>query len=180
MPAGRYCQACPRDQQADPDDVSKQAQEINRGQFRDAFLPQFSEIRERADGKEGHYKEDPAKNVGFSHGRFDFGSQSGNQRSQSEYEHESGNIAQDELGESLPDLRGANFLSFAPLNLCRPDPRQDEGPHADKNINEYLYRGGSIERPARLKICSRSCQGFGVNQRVGNGSAGHRGSISFD
>ena len=57
----------PRDQQADPDDVSKQAEQVNRCQFRDSFLPQSSEIGERADGKEGHHKKDAAKDIGFSH-----------------------------------------------------------------------------------------------------------------
>src|SRR3984957_14078262 len=43
----------PGNDQSDPDHEAEQADEIDRGQFADALLPQLLEVGENADGKEG-------------------------------------------------------------------------------------------------------------------------------
>src|SRR3954469_7155058 len=56
----------PRDQQSDPDHEAEQADEIDRGQFADAFGPQLLEVGQNADREEGQDEEDDAEGVGLA------------------------------------------------------------------------------------------------------------------
>src|SRR5262245_11967118 len=54
----------PRNCQTDPQDESKQAEDINRGKTRDPFLPQVSKIRCYANRKESEDEEEHSERVG--------------------------------------------------------------------------------------------------------------------
>ena len=53
----------PRDRQAEPDDESEQTQHVNQRQAPDPFLPKLPEVRNYADGEEGHHEKDTAEDV---------------------------------------------------------------------------------------------------------------------
>src|SRR6478672_2468380 len=140
----------PRDQQAHPDHEAEQADEIDRGQFADAFRPQPLEVRQDADREERQDEEDDAEGVGLA----DRGGHLGRDiRRRAEHEieasHEGDDEADDELRKTLPDLmRLGRFASG--VDVVGPDVAQHEGPDPDEDVDEYLDRRGGAEDPAGL------------------------------
>src|ERR1700678_2681193 len=95
----------PRDQQADPDDKAKQADEINRGELAEALLPQRLEVRKHADREESKNKEDDTEGIGLAdRRRHVFRDIRRRAEREVEADDERHQKADDELRKPLPDF----------------------------------------------------------------------------
>src|SRR5207248_6913517 len=156
----------PGDDQPDPDDEAEQADEIDRGEPANAFLPKPPEIRNDADGEEGQDKEQEPENMraggdGLADrnvtGRVDTPNQQDNERQ---------SVAEDEFGEALPDFDGAHLFAGPVFNFRAPDQGKDERPHADEHVDENHQRRRGHCHPAFLILHPACGQCPGANQRV--------------
>src|SRR5215471_18790851 len=139
----------PGDQEADPDNETEQAEQIDRGEFAKPFLPERLEIRQHADGEESQNEEDDAKRVGLADRRRhllgDVGRRAERKiKSDGERDHE----ADDEFREALPDFQGACLVLIArDVDVVGPDVAEHERPDADKDVDEDLDGRGGAENP---------------------------------
>src|SRR6516165_5289430 len=100
----------PGDQKADPDDEAEQAQQIDGGEFAEAFLPEHFEVRQHADGEEGQNKEDDTERIGFAdRRRYLLGDVGRRAERKIEADRERDHEADDEFREALPDFKGARL-----------------------------------------------------------------------
>src|SRR4029077_1934959 len=77
--------------------------------------------------------------------------------------------AEDELRESLPDLRRLRLVPGG-IDVVGPDVTEDESPDADEDIDEDLHSSGGRENPTRLIFDALGCV-LGQNERLGDGTA---------
>jgi hypothetical protein len=134
--------------QSHPDDKAEQAEQINRRQPADTFLPKLSEIAHHAGREKRHNEEDTAKSVGFSHGRLELpGKLKRSAQRQDQNHHESHNVADDKLRKALPDLPDPGLLAYVHIDARRPDVSENERPNADEDIDENLNGRGGAKDP---------------------------------
>ena len=123
------------------------------------ILAQFAEVRGQADGHEGQGEEPAAQGNGdlvdavvhqhLAHVSPQRGADHG---------HDDGSRqeAQHELGEAVPDLHGADLLTFLHVHLGAPVHGHAEGRHTDEHVLDHLDRSGHL-------------QGLGTDEGTGSG-----------
>src|SRR6202046_3386260 len=101
----------PRDDEPDPDDEAEQRHQVDGSQLAEALLPELTEVRHHSDREEGQDEEDHPQHIGFANRRDEFSRRAGggSQRKR-ESDEERQDEAEDELGESLPDLAELRLL----------------------------------------------------------------------
>src|SRR4029077_11298834 len=122
-----------------PDHKTEQTDDINDRELANALLPQRAEVREHTDREEREDEEDHAEGIGLAHRGGNLG---GNVRRGAENEvdadQRSRQKAEDELRESLPDLRRLRLVPGG-IDVVGPDVTEDESPDADEDIDEDLH-----------------------------------------
>ena len=98
---------------------------------------------------------------------------------QSQRNGESGEEAEDEFREPLPDFADLRLLAaLGGVNVIGPDIGEDEGPDANENIDENFHRRGRGENPAGL-IMDALGAGLGDDQRIRNAARRQRRAVGF-
>src|SRR5436190_2525243 len=178
----RWINAAKKDEgnhQSHPDDKAEQAEQINRRQPADTFLPKLSKIAHHADREKRHNEKDTAKSIGFPHGRLELpGKLRRSAQRQDQNHHESHNVADDKLRKALPDLPNPGLLTYAHIDARRPDIGENERPNADEDIDENLNGRGGAKDPTFLEIHS-SRRRARQDQRFCNAAAGDCGTVWF-
>src|SRR5262249_6057531 len=124
----------PGDDESRPDDEAEEAEQVHRRALADAFLPELAEIRHHAEGEKREDEEDATEAVRLVHRGFHPGEvlRPGDESKQQD-EREGDDVADDELGEALPDLADARPIARALVDARRPDVGEDESPDADED-----------------------------------------------
>src|SRR5580692_1451062 len=103
-----------RDRQANPDHEAEDADDVDRNELAETFLPQCPEIRQHADREEGEYEEDHAERVGLADRRRD---ELRDVRRRAERkikpDEERDDEADDEFWKPLPDFAGLSLVGVA-------------------------------------------------------------------
>ena len=112
----------PRNKHPNPDNKTEQAYDIYQGKFPDALLPELTEIRNHADGEKGHHEKYAAKYVGLTHGGPGLTDQVRCEQSHDNDGKKRRHVAQNEFGETVPDLSKPDFFAGSFFDFRRPDP----------------------------------------------------------
>src|SRR5208337_4154459 len=168
----------PGNPQSYPDDESEETEDVNRRQPADPLFPEFSEVGNHPDGKEGEDKEQDPEGIHPRHrgvGRFQ---SIGRMQADEQHNDEGDYVAQNELGKSLPDFARLDAATDA-FDLGAPDDSQDEGPDPDEDVDEDLHGSGGHHHPALFVVDPFHGQGLGADQGVHDGAGGHRGPVGL-
>lgn len=127
----------PGNQQPYPDDESEETEDVNGRQPADTLFPEFFEVGNHPDGKEGEDKKQDPEIIHPRYrgvGRFQ---SIGRTQADEQHDDEGDDVAQNELGKSLPYFARFNAATGA-FDLGAPDDGQDEGPDPDEDVDEIF------------------------------------------
>src|SRR2546429_6197861 len=130
----------PGDQKSDTDDETEQADEIDRSEPANAFLPKSPEIRNDTDGEEGQDEEQDPENIRTGRDGLAGSDVSGRVDTPDQQDNERQSVAEDEFGKALPDFDGAHLFAGPVFNFRAPDQGEDERPDTNEHVDENLDR----------------------------------------
>ena len=169
----------PRDEQPKPNDETEQAHHIDDGQPADAFFHELAEVRHHADGEEGKQEEDDAEGVQRAGNGLAGLLQFGGLEADDEKDGERDDVAEHEAGETGPHVAPVHGAVAGLVKLGAPHPREDQGPHADEDVDEDLDGGGHHDDPAGFPV-DPGFGGLGEDQRFGDGAGSDGAAVGLD
>ncbi|MPL81389.1 hypothetical protein SDC9_27308 [bioreactor metagenome] len=169
-----------RNEQAHPDDEAEQAHDVHNCKAANAFFLQLAEVGHQTDAEEGQQEEHDAEAVeGASHGLAEL-VQFRRRQAEEQQDQEGAKVPQHEAGETIHNVApGHGALATGFVELGSPDVGEDQGPHANEHVDEYLDGGGHHHDPAWLPLGAEASH-LGKNQGFSDGAAGDSAAVRLN